>query len=179
MSCRARRERRRAGYLALLGKSLPALRVRRVDGAEVCAHSVRAVRGRHRLSLQERRGGAGTLERDCRASIEIGPSWLSSIAPRADEAAWLALPTFFPLHQSISIRKMKRETADAQKPQWSGRGQGDHRRVQTWLLRAGVATWRYRLRFSSAYLECEHRPTGAARFASQAIWSLRDASTGG
>ena len=32
----------------------------------VCAHPVRAVRGRHHLSLQERRGGAGTLERDCR-----------------------------------------------------------------------------------------------------------------
>jgi len=52
--------------LAPIGKPLPALRVRRVDGAELCAHPVRAVRGRHYLSLQERRGGAGTLERDCR-----------------------------------------------------------------------------------------------------------------
>jgi len=39
---------------------------RRVDGAELCAHPVRAVRGRHHLSLQERRAGAGTLECDCR-----------------------------------------------------------------------------------------------------------------
>ena len=33
----------------------------------VCAHPVRAIRGRHHLSLQERRGGAGTLGRDCRS----------------------------------------------------------------------------------------------------------------
>src|SRR5262249_41528692 len=54
------------GDLAPAGEPVPALRVRCVDGADVCAHPIRAVRGRHHLSLQERRGGAGTLECNCR-----------------------------------------------------------------------------------------------------------------
>jgi site-specific DNA recombinase len=45
------------------GKPVPALCVRRVDVAKPSAHPVRAVRGRCHLSLQERRGGAGALER--------------------------------------------------------------------------------------------------------------------
>jgi retron-type reverse transcriptase len=49
----------------LFGKPVPALRVRHVDDADVSANPVRAVCGRHYLSLQERRGGAKTLERDC------------------------------------------------------------------------------------------------------------------
>ena len=54
------------GDLASAGEPIPALCVRYVDGADVCAHPVRAVRGRHHLSLQKRRGGAGTMERACR-----------------------------------------------------------------------------------------------------------------
>src|SRR5262245_53105482 len=53
------------GDLAPLGEPIPALRIRHVDSAEVFAHPVREVRGRHHLSLQERRGGASTLGRDC------------------------------------------------------------------------------------------------------------------
>ena len=49
----------------LAGEPVPALRVRHVDGANLSAHSVRAVRGRCHLSLQERRGGAGVMERAC------------------------------------------------------------------------------------------------------------------
>jgi site-specific DNA recombinase len=63
----------REGYLLRSGRDLtapgepvPALCLRHVDGADVSAHSVRALRGRCHLSLQERRGGAGTLECDCR-----------------------------------------------------------------------------------------------------------------
>jgi Reverse transcriptase (RNA-dependent DNA polymerase) len=52
------------GDLASVGEPIPALRIRRVDGAEVSAYPVREVRGRHHLSLQERRGGAGTLGRN-------------------------------------------------------------------------------------------------------------------
>ena len=48
------------GHLAAAGKPVPALRVRHVDGAGVSAHPVRALRGRRDLSLQKRRGGAGT-----------------------------------------------------------------------------------------------------------------------
>ena len=44
-------------------KPVPALCVRRVDVAKLSAHSVRAIRGRCHLSLQERRRGAGAMER--------------------------------------------------------------------------------------------------------------------
>jgi hypothetical protein len=44
-------------------KPVPALCVRRVDVAKLSAHSVREVRGRCHLSLQERRRGAGAMER--------------------------------------------------------------------------------------------------------------------
>src|SRR5262252_1020511 len=49
--CRAAHGGNAAGWgdLALAGKPLPALRVRCVDGAEIYAHRVRAVRGRHHL----------------------------------------------------------------------------------------------------------------------------------
>ena len=47
------------------GKSVPALRVRHVDDADLSAHPVRAVRGRCHLSLQKRRGGAGVMEGAC------------------------------------------------------------------------------------------------------------------
>jgi group II intron reverse transcriptase/maturase len=39
--------------------------VRHVDGEDLSSYPVRTVRGRCHLSLQERRGGAGTLECDC------------------------------------------------------------------------------------------------------------------
>jgi len=54
------------GDLTLVGELIPALRVRRVDGADVRAHPVRSVCRRHYLSLQQRRGGTSTLGRDCR-----------------------------------------------------------------------------------------------------------------
>ena len=44
-------------------KPVPALCVRCLDVARLSAHSVRAVRGRCHLSLQERRRGAGVMER--------------------------------------------------------------------------------------------------------------------
>src|SRR5262247_4160322 len=37
-----------------------------VDGENLSSYPVRAIRGRCHLSLQERRGGAGTLGCDCR-----------------------------------------------------------------------------------------------------------------
>jgi hypothetical protein len=45
-----------------------------VDGADVRAHPVRALRRRYYLSLQERRGGASTLPRDCRPlyGLQVG-----------------------------------------------------------------------------------------------------------
>ena len=48
------------------GEFVPALCVRHVDGANLSAHPVRALRGRRHLSLQKRRGGAGIMERACR-----------------------------------------------------------------------------------------------------------------
>jgi RNA-directed DNA polymerase len=51
------------GYQPAPCKPVPALCVRRVDVANLSAHSVREVRGRCHLSLQERRRGAGAMER--------------------------------------------------------------------------------------------------------------------
>src|SRR5262249_56786364 len=47
------------------GESVPALRVRHVDAENLSSYPVRAIRGRCHLSLQGRRGGEGTLARDC------------------------------------------------------------------------------------------------------------------
>ena len=41
----------RWGHQSLAGEPVSALRVRHVDGADLSAHSVRAIRGRHHLSL--------------------------------------------------------------------------------------------------------------------------------
>ena len=41
--------------------------VRHVDGANLSAHSIRAIRGRHHLSLQKRRRGASIIECACRS----------------------------------------------------------------------------------------------------------------
>ena len=51
------------GHQPATCKPVPALCVRRVDVAKLFAHSVREVRGRCHLSLQERRRGAGVMER--------------------------------------------------------------------------------------------------------------------
>src|SRR6476660_8586405 len=53
----------RRGDLAAPGEPVLALRVRHVDGADLSAHPVRALRGRRHLSLPKRRGGAGVMER--------------------------------------------------------------------------------------------------------------------
>ena len=50
---------------------LHALRVRHVDGAELSAYSVRALRGRCHLSLPKRQRGAGVMERTCRSSCGL------------------------------------------------------------------------------------------------------------
>jgi hypothetical protein len=47
------------GDLASPGEPVPALRVRHVDGAELSAYSIRALRGRCHLSLPKRQRGAG------------------------------------------------------------------------------------------------------------------------
>src|SRR6202007_1987871 len=62
---RAARSRNAAGWghQPAPCKPVPALCVRRVDVAKLSAHSVREVRGRCHLSLQERRRGAGIMER--------------------------------------------------------------------------------------------------------------------
>src|SRR6267143_329963 len=51
------------GGKSLPCKSVPALRLRHVDGAGVSRHSVREVRGRSHLPLPKRRRGEGTMER--------------------------------------------------------------------------------------------------------------------
>src|SRR4029077_10667281 len=71
---RAAHGRNAAGWgdLASPGELVPALRVRHVDGAELSADSVRALRGRRHLSLPKRRRGAGAMERACRTSRPDG-----------------------------------------------------------------------------------------------------------
>src|SRR6202045_3923353 len=59
------------GDLASPGEPVPALRVRHVDGAELSAYSVRALRGRCHLSLPKRQRGAGAMERACRSSCGL------------------------------------------------------------------------------------------------------------
>ena len=59
---RTRRDTARWGDLAPAGEPVPALRLRYVDGADLPAHPVRALRGRCHLSLQKCRGGAGAME---------------------------------------------------------------------------------------------------------------------
>src|SRR5271168_2901783 len=56
----------RWGDKSTAGESVPALRVRHVDGANLSAHPIRAMRGRCHLSLRERRGGTGIMEGACR-----------------------------------------------------------------------------------------------------------------
>jgi len=51
------------GVVSPACKSVPALRLRHVDGAGVSRHSVREVRGRSHLPLPKRRRGEGTMER--------------------------------------------------------------------------------------------------------------------
>src|SRR3974377_2318716 len=53
----------RRGDKSLPCKSVPALRIRHVDGAGVSRHSVRELRGRSYLPLPKRRSGEGTMER--------------------------------------------------------------------------------------------------------------------
>ena len=50
----------------ILANSVSALCVRHVDGENVPAYPIRALRGRRYLSLQECRRGAGVMGRDCR-----------------------------------------------------------------------------------------------------------------
>ena len=64
----------------LLANSASALCVRHVDEAILPAHSIRALRGRHHLSLQKRRAGAGITERACRS-----PCCVAHLASREDE----------------------------------------------------------------------------------------------
>src|SRR6202045_2805960 len=70
---RAAHRRNAAGWgdLASPVEPVPALRVRHVDGAELSAYSVRALRGRCHLSLPKRRRGAGAMERACRSSCGL------------------------------------------------------------------------------------------------------------
>jgi hypothetical protein len=56
----------RRGHQPVAGEPVVALRFRHVDDANLSAHPVRTVRGRCYLSLQERRGGAGSMECACR-----------------------------------------------------------------------------------------------------------------
>ena len=51
------------GRKPLPGESVPALRFRHVDGAELSRHPIRKIRGRHHLPLPKRRRGAGIMER--------------------------------------------------------------------------------------------------------------------
>ena len=62
------------GCQSRLGESVPALCVRYVDEENLSSHPVRALRGRCYLSLQERRGGAGSMERACRPlrGLQVG-----------------------------------------------------------------------------------------------------------
>ena len=53
---------------------------------ELSAHPVRAVRGRRHLSLQERRRGAGTVERDCRTALRPA-SWCCILRRRRSSTA--------------------------------------------------------------------------------------------
>ena len=69
------------GVISPLLANLSALRVRHVDGADICAHQVRALRGRHHLSLRKRRRGAGTTERTCRSPCGLQ----ADLASREDE----------------------------------------------------------------------------------------------
>ena len=63
------------------GESASALCVRHVDEANLPAHSIRALRGRHHLSLQKRRAGAGITERACRSPCGLQ----AHLASREDE----------------------------------------------------------------------------------------------
>src|SRR5246127_5368885 len=63
------------------GESVSALCVRHVDDANLSAHSIRALRGRHHLSLQKRRRGAGTMERACGSPCGLQ----AGLASREDE----------------------------------------------------------------------------------------------
>ena len=56
------------------GESVSALCVRHMDGENLSSHSVRALRGRRHLSLQERRRGGGVKERTCRplCGLQVG-----------------------------------------------------------------------------------------------------------
>ena len=65
----------------LLANSASALCVRHVDEANLPAHSIRALRGRHHLSLQKRRAGAGITERACRSPCGLQ----AHLASREDE----------------------------------------------------------------------------------------------
>jgi retron-type reverse transcriptase len=59
------------------GESVSALCVRHVDDANLPAHSIRALRGRHHLSLQKRRRGAGTMERTCGSPCGLQAEFVS------------------------------------------------------------------------------------------------------